>query len=321
MERTERQANKRNHHFVPKFYLKGFTDSDSPSKLWVYTRGRDFDQGDRTHTWNPYKSSIGKAGMGRDFYACKDVHGKVDYNTFENELEKKEKPADKLIRKICGFQPLNENEKEALSLYMTMMHQRIPKRFENLRANLPDLIREEKDGLLNQYEGANGNENTSRGMIEKAIDYLSKNPDEILLRSMLEGMPISRRAMTSMRWQYFVPPIGDYFVTSDCPLFHFENLGLDHSRAEFVFPISSKVAIVGSWYMGLPEVICHISSEVVQEINRRTCVNAHNFVYAKVACKRIYDLMQDHNGQLPLLYNHIIPNAGLPLVPKWVSNN
>lgn len=323
---------KRNHHFVPKLYLRGFTDTEMPSMLWVYERGREYEPGMGKLTSNPYRRSISSAGAEMDHYAYRRNDGKIDYETYENALEKEEKAANKLIEKIRGFKPLNEEEKLVFAQYMTMMYKRVPRRNTDVHPLWLETIEEETQVWAEEFNKArriHQNEGNTEALqnLDKLQIYVQARlnsyregiPDDMRLDSMLKGMQTTQRAVVSMRWQYFQAPIGDSFVTSDSPMFRFDSLGLQDPQSEFTFPISSSLAVVGSWYLDMPESIRHVTSEVVREINRRTCSSAFKYVYGRDAQKQIYDLMHEADSQLSILYDYVLPAIGLPKVPKWVQ--
>ncbi|MDB5033798.1 MAG: hypothetical protein JWQ98_1039 [Chlorobi bacterium] len=330
-----RQRYKRNHHFIPRLYLRGFTEPESPSMLWVYEHGRTYAPGIGRLTSNPYYNSISKAGMEQDHYAFRRDDGTMDYETFENALEKKEKSADRLIEKIRGFLPLNEEEKLVLAQYMIMMHKRVPKRAEEAQGDWPEVVEErakvwtESFNEARRIRQAEGNENALQNLdklrmrVEEQFNlYREGMTDGLRLAAMLRGMPMTQMAIASMRWQYFKAPHGTFFVTNNNPVFRFKSLGLSNLQPEITFPISSSVAIVGSWYLDMPELIRQVSSGVVQEINRRTCFSTYRYVYARAAHKQVYDLVQDlvpdSESKLSVLYDYILPATGLPTDPDWV---
>lgn len=122
--------------------------------------------------------------------------------------------------------------------------------------------------------------------------YKEVMPDQIRLESMIAEMPRVQSAMVAMRWQYFIAPIGDFFVTCDNPLFRYSELGLNKPNSEFVFPISSQIVIVASWFHDNPESFVHVDSHKVREVNRRIISSASTWVFAKENAKRVYDLVQ-----------------------------
>jgi hypothetical protein len=79
---------KRNHHLQPNFYLKGFcSDPDEKNpKVWVYEKGKPFDDDKNQKLQNPKHLTTVKAARKRDFYAFVKEDGTKDYEKYENLL-------------------------------------------------------------------------------------------------------------------------------------------------------------------------------------------------------------------------------------------
>jgi len=60
---------KRQHHIIPRLYLKGFVTEPGRPFIWVYKRGELFNPGKGKITNNPFMDSINCAGSETDFYA------------------------------------------------------------------------------------------------------------------------------------------------------------------------------------------------------------------------------------------------------------
>ncbi len=57
---------RRNHHFIPKAYLRGFTEHGSKHHLYIYRKGEIYKPGFIRSKNNPYAASISHAGMRRE---------------------------------------------------------------------------------------------------------------------------------------------------------------------------------------------------------------------------------------------------------------
>ena len=88
--------NKRKHHILPRKYLEGFVSDTKQNHIWEYKKGQEYAPGSRG-TSNPQLISIRKASVQNDMYASADYRGAIDYNKFEDLLEKIEKRCDKAL--------------------------------------------------------------------------------------------------------------------------------------------------------------------------------------------------------------------------------
>ncbi len=70
-----------------------------------------------------------------------------------------------------------------------------------------------------------------------------------------------------------------FFLTSDNPAHFFESVGLSSPVAELVFPISSHLAIHGSYQPGDDGMVILGEKEIIREFNRRVASGAVRFVF------------------------------------------
>lgn len=113
---NDKNKPKREHHILPKLYLKGFVIKEGEPFIWVYKHGEPYNPGQGRITNNPYRASIGKLSV-RDYYAYPEEEGKKDFETYENILESLEKPANLVFEKIRKYKAITFGEKHAFSLY------------------------------------------------------------------------------------------------------------------------------------------------------------------------------------------------------------
>lgn len=278
---------KRYHHFVPKLYLKGFVEDGSTSFIWVYQRGKDFKPGSKKGKNNPWRSSIKKEGRSEGYYACTRNGGAVDFNTFENILEKQEKTANQVIRKIRNREPLGEKEKALFSSYITLMIKRVPKR-EPLfdRVYFQKLDEGPLDTLQRLFQ--------EHGQFGKALELVRlreawrQKPDkEIKLRALVADSKRVPKMVSQMKWVFCVAPPDEPFITSDSPVAYPETHGLGKSDSFLVFPISSMIALVATWEGTDDRVYLDAPAQVVAWINRITMANAHEHLYCCEADSQI----------------------------------
>ena len=88
-------STKHNQHFLPRLYLRGFSDeAEANPFIWMYTKGKPFVPGRQNITiYNPVRLSTKTAAAIWDNYAFTRDDGSLDTNTIENELEKLEEPS------------------------------------------------------------------------------------------------------------------------------------------------------------------------------------------------------------------------------------
>ncbi|CAN5388252.1 MAG: DUF4238 domain-containing protein [Pyrinomonadaceae bacterium] len=314
---SRKEENKRNHHTLPKLYLKGFVEKEGEPFIWVYERGKSYNPGLKRGKYNPYRDSINYAGAERDVYAYTNKDGVTDFNTYENVLEKLEKPADPVFQKIRNQQMITSDEKTIFASYMIMMIKRVPRRKERAKEIWPSTLDSfEESSELMQWLNAE-EANTDPNDLEKLAklsrlgaevrrileEYRENIPTEILLKTMvLESalLPV----IGDMNWQFFIAPEGYSFFTSDNPVFYFESFGLNKLYSEITFPISSNIVLAASWHKELGEGFFPANSETVLEVNRRTASIASMNAYHSRKTSWLVDVLNKQRHRLNLLYSY-----------------
>jgi hypothetical protein len=312
----KKQENKRNHHILPKLYLKGFVERDGEPFIWVYERGKSYNPGVKRNKYNPYKDSINYAGTERDAYAYTKEDGIADYNTYENILEKLEKPADPIFQKLRNQQMITSEEKVTFTSYLIKMIKRVPRRKEKAKEIWPNTIDEfEASSELIQWlnaEEANTDSNDLvklaklselRAEIKRVLNERRESiPPEILLNIMVSKSSLLQ-VISDMNWQFLVAPRSYRFFTGDNPVFYFESFGLNKPYSEITFPISSNIVLAASWHKELGEGFFPANSETVLEVNRRTASFASKNVYHSLKVSWLVDVLNKKHHKLNLLYS------------------
>jgi|GEM_PF-2368360 hypothetical protein len=319
--------NKYNHHFLPRLYLKGFACDDDASHIWEYQRLRDYLPGrNNRDKYNPVRISLAKAGAALGEYAHARPDGTVDFNTYENALEQLEKPADIVFNRIRNLQPISDSDREVFAEYMALMTRRVPARKDLVGAQWPQVVEAEEENIRELFETALSEVDPRDG---KRIEVLQNNlrtaleilegyrhngmPREIELRTIVESeMPQVRAAMLQMKWQFFVAEDYDRFVTGDNPVHTLKRgVGFSKPYSELTFPVSSGVALVGTYRDVRPGYIT-AQSELIKEVNRRLIASAKKFAYSSRNRKWVATIMKKAFHRFNLFY--AAPELSEPLL-------
>lgn len=255
-------------HYVPRYYLKGFSQNDGKT-IYVY------DKTDRRCFVTQVKSIANET----DFYSP-EVEEYLA-NTIET-------PANRILNKIREKVAISVIDKQILSAYIICMMKRVPegkKRFNELAPGTAETIRQKLDDWLNlaaaEYSHKRELIEKRRTEIGEILDRFAKNPPKkIWLTNMPpEKSPRLFAALSSMTWCFLV--FDDYpaFLTSDNPIFFFTSMGIGKPESEVSFPISSNIVLWANWRTDLKEGYFTASAQVIKELNRRTCSIATRFVF------------------------------------------
>jgi len=318
----EHMTDKHIHHHTPKKYLRGFTLSGEKSLIWEFAReGPAFDPGPKRGRNNPALTSVEKyAGAELDGYACPNPDGTMDYNSYEDTLARIEHRSDRIFDKLRNHEMITPQEKEEFTNYVALTLRRGPARRIVTKELWPKVVEEvERNQLqdlllgfdaliaeadLNDAERL-GRLRARRDSVVEQIESYKNNgmPRKMELDTLVGSeMKRVRRAIGSMNWQFFEAPKDKYFLTSDNPVHFFKGgIGLRMPYSELVFPISSRLALVGS-YRNVREGFVPANGQAVNEINRRVVSQAAMYAYGCSSSSWVLKLLRKTCPRFELLY-------------------
>lgn len=107
----------RRHHYVPEFYLRGFTARDTPGKVFVYDKDSGTTRG----------MSVKNAAVRRDYYRLHEAeaHG-ISPNIIEDMLSVSEGKASIILPKLCRQETLSNNERSSWAEFLALTYVRGP---------------------------------------------------------------------------------------------------------------------------------------------------------------------------------------------------
>ena len=256
------------HHYLPQYYLKGFTETID-NMLWAYEKGSGI----------KFNTQIKRLANITDFYS------EETEQYLANVIEG---PANEVLDKIRSRHLINDDEKNTFAEYLAVMWKRVPRAKEDLKKMAPRLA----DGIAEKLSADLSN--LIGNMPEKAefIEKRKKEIDDILAiyavdppkDIWLENIPPERTprivdAMKAMTWTFWEFDQRPVFLTCDNPVFYFTWMGVGRKDSEISFPISSHVVLWATWRADLPRNFIKASTQIVKEMNRRTVYNANRYVF------------------------------------------
>lgn len=255
-------------HYVPRYYLSGFTQDSTPPLIWVYEKG-----------------SIKVFATQVENVACETYYFPNDFeNYLANEIEA---PANNILRKIKEKKIITAKDKIILSNYITVLWKRVPEGKRRLNEKAPKISSDIKKGLFKKIENLKIKYPSKANLLEKrrleAQDILEKfknKPPEDIWRSVIppEKTPRATSILSQMTWRFFMCKEPNAFITSDNPVFFFKDIGIGKIYSELTFPISSYITLWATW-RPIDEGYFPANNHVVKEINRRTASEATRYIY------------------------------------------
>ena len=256
-------------HYIPKYYLRGFSDVTRKDFIWAYRNGD-----------SPFITSIRKIAQEDDFYS-REIEEFLAY--------KVENPANMVIEKIRSQQNISQEDKLTLSKYMMVLWKRVPEAKTRLKEKAPEKFNEVFSRVRAELIELGKLHPDKSDIIEKRLrelDELSNNSvDALIYDTWLQTIPPEKTpqsidALSQMTWRFMIAGDGYYFITSDNPLFFFRWMGIGKEKSEVSFPISKEIALWATWRIDIPEGYFPARSQFVKELNRRTASISTQFLYS-----------------------------------------
>lgn len=247
-------------HYVPRFYLRGFAAPDGMVYRYAKKSGE------------VSKLAIARVEQGKSFYP-------PEMETYL--ADKIEAPANKVLKKLREGNNISIQEKLLLSVYIIQLSKRVPKEKKSTMEKTPELVdsvvkemEEEIDNTVTRYPMLAGWGKEMHAELLQFSEKFREGPGIWLKFLLAQGSPKAIEALSLMKW-VFVSDKEDNLITSDNPVF-VQNLG--QSEGELSFPLSSRLALIASW-TSPADLVFHSNTQLCKEVNRRTIVNADQYVY------------------------------------------
>lgn len=281
----------RAHHYVPKFYLKGFTDNRD---LYVYERFKA-----------PRKSSPKREAFEPNYYT--HVANGRPNDAAESTLEIIESQAADVVRRLGNplFRPTSD-DMGSLILFVACMFARVPSWREYL-STVTEVLKQR------QIKIAGDKEQFAKFFVEfeKRHGWSATVEPEKLRQHMLKnGIKIDRTAhnlgamfgsasslvneLQHFGYQILYAPNGKYFMTSDAPVYTLlptdgksANMGVGFGTpgVEVLFPLNKRTWLL--MQKGLRPGGRTLYPEHVDEINYMTMEMANRFLFSNENFRRI----------------------------------
>lgn len=303
----------RKHHFLPQFYLRGF----SVDRRGLYQIEKQ--------TAKYYGCQI------RDTAAIKDFH-ELDYKGVEDEnaLEKALAQVEgKLAQHLAAFLadgPTNEQARHYTIQLLSLLRLRVPAFKRHIQASYPSSIRKitelmERDGRLPA---------PPPGLEEKLavknlkIEVLNWKCMEVMFN--LAASEEHLQPLRRMRVTVFRAPFDTSFITSDQPvsLYHATaarspyGAGPDTPGIEISLPLSSRALLKLDHEQGGHSTRTATTEEVA-EFNRRTAAMAQNYVFVADFPERYVDVVRHERAtRAGFVFDDLDHGDGLVQVHRFI---
>lgn len=260
---------KRNNHYIPQFYLKGFLDQRvlpprEPS-VWVYDKHQGVLKQRGTHN----VASL------NGYYDLKLVTGEITTVVEDYFSKSVEAPSSAVLKKIINQIPINDDERIQFSYFIYFTLARVPNFL-----NYMSWFYKNSDKLnlnLKSYT------ETRKFVEEKLI------PEGLTtLELMIEMSKIFVPMIYNMNWQFHIASQNKYFLTSDNPVIlndpslkeiYPSFSGWSNPNIHLTFPLNSTMCLRATWGRKRKTYI-KASPRFIRAINFRTSFFATRYIFS-----------------------------------------
>jgi hypothetical protein len=306
-------------HYIPKFYLKGFTDKDK--NLWVYEKHK------------PLRQSTPKNEAHRpDYYTLNE--NDADKDVVERELSRIESLAAPIVRKLVTPQYVLTPENAGnLLLFAAFMFARVPAWRENLDKVAAQTMKRlhvsfardkeafhricakvasEKGSEFSDFEGL-------RELVLRDDYELVQMSSSFNLGAMITSATGVAKLIAQFGYRALYAPVGKSFFTSDAPVFTIGpdnsgipclGMGFDRPHVSVIFPLNKRACLCLK--RGIEPRAELANAHQVDEINRLTMMTATNFLYSSERSRRTSRLFDERGCVVRAGKNAFMTNGPPP---------
>ena len=269
-------------HYVPQYYLNGFTDLSST--IYQYEKGSSIilptstkSVANENHRWSEKT----------ELYLANQI----------------EAPANQVIDKIRYHTPITQSEKEILAAYMVVLWRRVPRGLDRTKTYVPKFFDDLDSHILKLMEANPSKIDILQDRQQEIKGLRLKFEDEFPRELWSEYLkpnvtPQTLATIPKMTWNFLTSKTTQPFLTNDNPVFFFENLGIGRPESEITFPISSTITLWATWRKDLKENFIRANESAVKEINRRTASNTTKYVFCSFSAPWVVNLINKKNFRL-----------------------
>lgn len=294
------------HHYVPKFYLKGFTDEHKT--LWVYEKGR------------PPRRSRPKDEAHRENYYTYDDKGYPD-SSIEKVLSQSESVVAPIFKKIANPQfRMTNTQAGNLLAFVAMTFVRVPayrsyidRTMEQIMKNVSQQHAQDREKFYADCKQMELQSGSSIGDYEELRQFVLGGEYSVHQRSAGYNMKMTFEScetimdilLNEYRHDVWYAPKDSSFLTSDnpvltiCPTLRgtaYIGVGFKWQDTEVVFPLNKRACLILA--RRCHEERVEVSHRRVNQINDLMMGVAQQYVYASVGYRRISRLFDERGCKI-----------------------
>lgn len=303
------------HHYIPQFYLKGFTDPTCPAEqepyIWLYEKGK------KTSRKRAPKNVANKPY----YYAAETDNGLI--STPEVSLSKIESSAALILRKLAdNHTSFTPEERLDFSIFIALMFLRVPRHRKNIEDSYLNLVQmitrmivskeEYFRNSVRRFEEKTGNRidmpiGEFYNFVKDESRYELVISPNVSLRYLFKISVDLAPVLAKMNWLFLKAKGGRaYFLTSDCPValsspkaHPFYGTGFGTKSVEVTLPLSRDICLLATWQK--MEGYQNVTDNIVEIANQRTIAFALKEVYSSEQSLKVQNLINKYSENPQLM--------------------
>lgn len=304
------------HHYIPRFYLKGFTQN---KQLWVYEKGKV-----------PRASKPKDEAQRNNYYMVHDAVGHAP-DSVERMLSKIESIVAPTFRRLANPQfEMGQREIEELYSFVALTFVRVPSfrdymnrafekwlkhRMQRKAADAAAFVAQCKEMEAKTGKTLGDHEKLRLAILKGNYELEQKSAGFNLAQVFTSGMGISDMLLNEYKHDLWYAPAGLYYMTCDNPVvtIHpdsdgtaFVGMGFGWRKVEVIFPLNKRVCL--RLRRGAREQKLEVSERKVDQINQLMMHVADQFLYASTGYRRTARLFDQWGSKVKYGENAFVPS-------------
>ena len=275
----------RKHHFLPQFYLRGFS-VDRGSLFQIVKKSGKY-----------YPSQIKDTAAIRDFHEL-DHEDVRDPNAFEKALAGVEGELAKRLQLLLSDGVGNREALSGSVQLLSQLRMRVPAMKRHIEQSFPSSIRVIAEALERSGKMPTPPEGFEEQLRVKNLRIEIRNWKCLEIMFNMATDDAHLKPLNSMRATLLHAPFGSAYITSDQPVSFFHPTAPDSlcgvgpvtPGVQITFPLSSRALLRLDNESGENASRVALSAEV-REFNRRTVLMAQEYIFAAEAPEKYLDLI------------------------------
>ena len=281
------------HHYLPKYYLNGFTDSDGGFFVYDKHTGKIFPTSpDATFFENDLNTAELKNGKESDF--LEGIYTHLE-NQCWNSID--------TIRGSTSHGPIEPRDRMNLFLFLLFLHWRLPSNIVMVDTLSSQFFRD--DNVLNYAKLLTENGSTvPKEVVEKVINLTAFKKSARVILPFAPFFQDNNWWRNLEGWRFvYTGDLKNWYIVGDNPIItRGEN---DHDPVnclkEFIFPVSGKVLLISGHNPVIqalpPEFTVQYSAGIIERAQRFVACQNQSFLEAVVKYHELY-VQNDKTGNV-----------------------